>query len=204
MHKAFKRFVLLKFSFSKAMNYSYFNYIIIIVLTCFLFTIFKVRSKPTYNPFDDLFQIDLRQLNEDGCDTLSAECGYWNLAKIEEDFAVYYQIYQLGSKYVEAKGFVFWMDTFRMSINDYRPNMLDSFPISSTKVDRLEEIIHKFKFSVDTVLRDQVRIVSQNKIDTVVLGAHTYLERYQPRPIYVRRLDVFRPAPMSPIQKFKK
>ena len=186
------------------MGYSGFNYLIITIITIFLFSMFREKPKPTYDPFDDLFQVDTRQFVRDNCDTIPAGCGYYNLAKIENDFAVYYQIYRFGSSNIEAKTFVFWIDTFLMSMENDYPNFLDTLPISASRINRLEEIIQNFNFSVDSITKGKVKIVSHNKADTFLLGVHTYLERYEPRPVYVRQLGVFRAAPINPPQKIKR
>ena len=65
------------------MEYPKYNYLIFPALIGLLFFLFDAKQKPTYNPFDDLFQVDVQQLRRDGCDTVPAGCGYDNLANLD-------------------------------------------------------------------------------------------------------------------------
>jgi hypothetical protein len=65
---------------------------------------------PTYNPFDSLFDIDIAELQENGCDTIPVSCGYYNLTIEKKNHSVYYQVY-LGEEEILAKGLWFFLDT---------------------------------------------------------------------------------------------
>ena len=50
---------------------------ILILMTVVSFT--SCEREPTYNPFDQEFDISIKQVIRNGCDTLSAGSGYFNL-----------------------------------------------------------------------------------------------------------------------------
>ena len=84
------------------------------------------KEKPNYNPFDNQFNISIKSLTKDDCDTISAGCGYFNLTQKNEKLKTYYQVYLEDFNKVVAKGFSYALDTFQLNI----PNgVVDNKPL---------------------------------------------------------------------------
>lgn len=137
------------------------------------------KQTPTYNPFDDVFDIDTNQLVE--CDTIGGMCGYFNFQpKNDKRLKVYYQIYAEDIGDVIAKGFTYAEDTFLIpSHYDYQQvsDSLDNLPIDINKFNNslkefdyvyLDKIMEK---NIDTY-SPKIRIIHKNHLDTASLYWH--------------------------------
>jgi hypothetical protein len=110
------------------------NLFLFVLISIFLFA---CKPTPTHNPFDDVFDVSVHQLIEEGCDTVNAGCGYVNFITRRKKFRTYYQVYGGDSFYkAVAKGFDYSMDTFQ----------IPSSKVSDTKY--IDSLIQKpFDFS---------------------------------------------------------
>ncbi len=77
------------------------------------------RKSPTLNPFDEVFDVEVSQLAELDCDTVSAGCGYFNLVYHKEDHDVYYQVY-MDEGQVIAKGLTILVDSMTLDVRSQR------------------------------------------------------------------------------------
>ena len=75
------------------------------VIVCLL-AFMGCKPSPNYNPFDDQFNVSVRDIMSDGCDTISAGCGYFNLQVPAGRFRPYYQIFS-GDFYMQPLVFLF-------------------------------------------------------------------------------------------------
>ncbi|MFT6338301.1 MAG: hypothetical protein ACJATI_005073 [Halioglobus sp.] len=81
-----------------------------LILVCFL----SCKEKPNYNPFDDQFDVSIRALGQNNCDTISAGCGYFNLSRSNGRLRPYYQVFREPFDEVDAKGFTYYVDTIQL------------------------------------------------------------------------------------------
>jgi len=105
-----------------------------------LLVLSSCKPEPTYNPFDSVFNIDVNELVENNCDTISAGCGYFNLSKNFGEYSVFYQINIEAPSVVLAKGLTLHVDTITTSKrkNDYVQSIDDLFenqPIDTLRID---------------------------------------------------------------------
>ncbi|MCH8904592.1 MAG: hypothetical protein IIA45_11835 [Bacteroidetes bacterium] len=70
------------------------------------------KPAPTYNPFDGYFDVSVTKIVNDNCDTISADCGFFNLTKNKEHHQVYYQVF-MDEHAVCAKGMVIPLTTLK-------------------------------------------------------------------------------------------
>ena len=100
------------------------------------------KPDPSYNPFDELFVVDVSSINEDKCDTVWGECGYINLTKDMGDHEVFYQVF-IGEYHVYAKGMDIPLDThplkdsIKLSTEDSIWSAIISMPVDTERVDQI-------------------------------------------------------------------
>lgn len=82
------------------------------------------NSDPTYNPFDNEFEINTAELIKSKVDTISAGCGYFNLTKKINNHLVYYQIFAEEPKIIVAKGLIIPLDTISIAEHHFTDNLL--------------------------------------------------------------------------------
>ena len=113
------------------------------------------KPRPTFNPFDTLFDADIVQIRNECTDTISAGCGYFNLTKNHGNHQVYYQVRE-GQNEVFAKGIVIPLDTFIFPYysNGKNDNSIESIlrhsPVDTGGIDQILAqygLIRKFKKS---------------------------------------------------------
>lgn len=66
------------------------------------------KEKPTYNPFDNQFNIDESYFAKDKLDTIWDTCGYYTLLKKEDDLNIQYGYF---GDVLQGKGFNIDIDT---------------------------------------------------------------------------------------------
>lgn len=129
------------------------------------------KKEPTYNPFDQVFDISIGQVVKNGCDTLSAGCGFFNLAEKSSPSYMYYQIHSENFQQVVAKGFTYHVDTFaKINIADsYSAKEHDSIMNVAINIDRLNSQIDKYSYNYLDHKEDSIRIVNAEIQDTINL-----------------------------------
>ncbi|WP_375559448.1 hypothetical protein ACE193_17145 [Bernardetia sp. OM2101] len=138
----------------------------------FCLGIILYKQTPTYNPFDDVFDIDTNQLTE--CDTIIGSCGYFNVQpKTDKRLKVFYTVF-LGD--IDGKGFVYTGDTISIPYND--TIFLDSImnlPINKKEFNKaLSEFGYSYLDKISGEYRDEIRIIHRINFDT--LKAHIFWE----------------------------
>ena len=147
-----------------------------ITLILILIVFISCKEKPTYNPFDDQFNVSVRQLVRDKCDTIPAGCGYFNLTKNSGRFRPYYQIYADDFHEVVAKGFQYTVDSFKTrKAHDkvflrYQMDSVADLPLDKEKVN-----VEFGKFGYQLINRDSCAITIANEEigDTIQLRLET-------------------------------
>ncbi|NME71249.1 hypothetical protein [Flammeovirga aprica] len=161
------------------------------IITIFLLSfIYSCKEKPNYNPFDNQFNVSVKQLINDNCDTVSAGCGYFNLLKSEDKLKPYYQVYCDDFFTVIAKGFTMDIDTFKLQSSDFQNSYIDS--ITSLPLDKSQLNIELGKFGYKIFLRETNTIKAVNKEiqDTVSLKLYTC--PIEDQNLLVRTIEFFK------------
>ena len=83
----------------------------IAIYIALIFTIVGCKPSPDYNPFNEQYDVSVSDIVKNGCDTISAGCGYYNLQVKEGRLRPFYQIFLDDSDEVLAKGFTYYEDT---------------------------------------------------------------------------------------------
>jgi hypothetical protein len=120
--------------------------------------LYSCKQKPTYNPFDDQFSLDRKELLKNGMDTIIESCGYYHLAFKEKKFSPFYQFHFDDENEILSKGFSYIIDTiFSKTTNIDSIKKLDYSLIDINK--RLQKFNKKLKKE-----KNKLRI---NQIDTI-------------------------------------
>jgi hypothetical protein len=115
-----------------------------IIILIFI-TLNSCKPSPTYNAFDNQFNISMREVVKDGCDTISAGCGWFNLRQKEGRLRNYYQIYVDDWDNVVAKGFDYFLDTLNIKgEKDY--DKIRSLKISNKHITELNSELKKYGY----------------------------------------------------------
>lgn len=142
------------------------NWIIIMIF----FTI-SCKQSPTYNSFDDQFDISIRQVIKNDCDTIPAGCGFFNLREKKGRLRNYYQVYVDDWNKVDAKGFSYFLDTIKVAgLKNF--NNLDAIKISEQEVQDLNSELIKYNYKfLDHNKRgnNYLRIIEKDLKDTLNL-----------------------------------
>ncbi|MEM8524554.1 MAG: hypothetical protein AAGG68_07915, partial [Bacteroidota bacterium] len=159
------------FSHLHIVDYSRFNYFILLVIFAYLFFLFRVELEPTYDPFDDLLRVSVDRLYEDGCDYIFREHQSPALRYEEEYFYIDYGIDIYGEKwFVAERIFSFPIDTVSYTHYAHQDYPLrDSIPVSSAVLEKFSSQIERFHFEIDSIFHDEIRITSFSKKDTILL-----------------------------------
>lgn len=157
------------------------------------------QPTPTYNPFDNQFYVSSQKLVQDGCDTVMAECGYYNLVQKTGRLKTYYQFYD--SQSAVAKGCFYTIDT--LQIKNYRDYYDDKIRIDSLldlpfNIVELDKGLDKFGYryldrseyeEVGRVFK-QIKIVNEEIQDTLQMDLNAYEIQYQ-KECLIRILEYF-------------
>lgn len=90
------------------MNYESFSFLFFLVL---LYSFCNLNSSPDYDPFSKNINISVETLLEDGCELISAPCGYGTYGKEINGHLVYYQFSPGKEEIVSAKGICIHIDS---------------------------------------------------------------------------------------------
>lgn len=138
----------------------------------FIIGLVSCKEEPKYNPFDDQFDVSVRGLINDNCDTISAGCGYYNLIVRGGRLQPYYQVSNEDFYQVVAKGFIYSIDTF--TIPDFDSIDSDSLIIDSIvslplNTNLLNQEFSKFGYLIEYRIKEQICIVNNELRDTINL-----------------------------------
>ncbi|SFF04893.1 hypothetical protein [Thermoflexibacter ruber] len=151
---------------------------IIFFTSLFLFAgigeLFFSYPAPTYNPFDDVFNVSRERLVKEGCIEDIIECGYVNITKdFGDGISMYYQFFG-DEKIIQAKGMFIEIDTLWNNddfedgkLIDNRKRQFDSLKIDFNAIKRKLK-----KFDVD------ILSVQKSKYD-FVLDVNVMYKSYQ-------------------------
>mgnify|MGYP000005825692 CR=1 FL=1 len=136
----------------------------IILILISTITLFSCKQRPTYNPFDDQFNIDESYFSKDGLDTIRDTCGYYCLEKKDTNFSIFYAYYLDD---LIGKGFNFNIDTIKIK-KEYKYEILDSINSLAFNPKKLNLALKKFNYEFYKKNKNQVLIINknQNKINT--------------------------------------
>lgn len=131
------------------------------------------KHTPTYNPFDDVFDIDTHQLTQ--CDTISAGCGYFNFQpRNDKRLKMSYQIF---CDNVVAKCFTYAEDTIPIPEKYNQENYIDSIKNLPIDIKEFNEALSEFDYVyLDKIMEKyvdtyypKIRIIHKNHLDTASL-----------------------------------
>lgn len=136
-----------------------------------IFFLSSCMPSPTYNAFDNQFDISIREVIKNGCDTITVGCGFFNLQQKEGRLRNFYQIYVDDWNKVEAKGFSYILDTINVTgFENY--NEFGKIKISKQEVKNFNIELIKYNYT----FLDQydgkeydLRIIENNTRDTLYL-----------------------------------
>ena len=137
-----------------------------------LIGILSCKEEPNYNPFDDQFHVSVKTLVHHNCDTISAGCGYYNLATNKGKLRTYYQVHNKDFYTVVAKGLAYSEDSVEVSnsdrffIDSFRVDSVVNLPINE-KVLNME--LASFGYQIESRMNDRIRIVNKESKDTINL-----------------------------------
>lgn len=128
------------------------------------------KQVPTYNPFDDVFDIDTNQLSE--YDTIIGSCGYVNFQlKTNERLKMSYQAY---GENIVAKCFAYVEDTIPIPESYNQESYIDSIKNLPINIKEFNNSLKEFDYAyLDKIMEKNVdtyypkiRIIHKNHIDT--------------------------------------
>lgn len=155
------------------------------------------KKNPTYNPFDKEFNISIKQVIKNKCDTIAAGCGYFNLRENSKPSYMYYQVYFEDFHEVVAKGYVYYIDTFEIhKFSDYyRSEKRDSILNLSINKNDINEQIYKYNYNYLSQEENRVKIVGNEDEDTLIININLVETGYINQ--YVRTLEYFVGRPLE-------
>lgn len=139
-------------------------------------TFFSCKEQPNYNPFDNQINISTDKLAEDGIDTISAGCGYFNLTQKKKNFRTYYQVFNDDYDSVLAKGFSYIIDTMALyqgKPNLYRTRDLDSVCKLPFDQSLFNMEIGNFGYKVLSQ-NDNIVYIVNSRMDTIPLSINYF------------------------------
>ncbi len=151
---------------------------ILIKISLTIFLVISCKSSPTYNPFDDKFDISIKEVIEDGCDSIPV-CSYINLQQKTGRFRVFYQIPR-GERDVVAKGFSYFLDTIKGVKN---------YSISEKEIKSLNKELNKYSYKFLSQNDDYIKIIKNDLKDT--LKVEMLINQISKNPILFKRNLVY-------------
>ena len=147
----------------------------ILLINCFIFLL-SCKQKPSYNPFDNQFNIDESYFIKDGLDTIWDTCGYYGVVKINNHSKMSY-VYQYDN--LIGKYYHFYIDTINVKekiiydSNNY--DSLNSLPLNKIS---LNKSLKKFNYKFYKQKGKIVYIINNNskKIDTTYIDSDVYTD----------------------------
>lgn len=124
---------------------------------CYVLIVISCKEKSNYNPFDNQFNVSVKNLLKDECDTVFVSCGYINLVNNEDELNPFYQVHYDDFYNVVAKGFEYKIDTFKTIELIENQDSSINLPFDEAK---FENEINKYGYSI--LFRDQEDIIISN------------------------------------------
>ena len=103
------------------------------------------KPSPTYNAFDKEFDISIREVVKNGCDTITVGCGYFNYREKKGRLRNYYQVYVKDWNNVVAKGFDYFLDTLDIK-GKKEFGKIRSLKISNSQIIELNSELKKYGY----------------------------------------------------------
>ena len=117
------------------------NIFILLIITI----IYSCKPSPTYNAFDNEFDISIREVVKNGSDTITVGCGYFNYREKKGRLRNYYQVYVKDWNSVVAKGFDYFLDTLDIKgIKEF--GKIRSLKISNSQIIELNSELKKYGY----------------------------------------------------------
>ncbi|MEN8120441.1 MAG: hypothetical protein ABFS35_08850 [Bacteroidota bacterium] len=134
------------------------------------------KQSPNYNPFDNQFDISVKDFTNNRCDTISAGCGYFNLQITSGKLRPFYQIHYDNFNEVVAKGFTYYVDTNSLvGMNDiYDEYVLDSILNSFIDFKELSIELSRFNYIFSEQKGELIKIIKKDMTDTISLRLGIY------------------------------
>lgn len=153
------------------------------------------KPSPTYNAFDKEFDISLREVVKNGCDTITVGCGFFNLREKNGKLRNYYQIYVEDWNNVVAKGFDYILDTLYLK-EEKEFGKIRNLKISETQIFELNTELKKYGFKFYNQKEDEfgnnsVEIINELSKKTFELELFTEWINQKDLVVY-RQLSYFK------------
>lgn len=151
-------------------------YLISALLLCLGIVFYK--QVPTYNPFDDVFDIDTQQLTE--CDTIFGQCGdiYFHI-KTNKCLKFYYALSWENMNNVIAKGFTYVEDTISIPENYEHDNYIDSIMKLPIDIEDFNKALTRFDYNYldknKGEYENEIWIINKTNLDTVTTSLFWYV-----------------------------
>lgn len=153
------------------------------------------KPSPTYNAFDEEFDISLREVQKNGCDTITVGCGFFNLREKKGKLRSYYQVYIEDWNNVVAKGFDYLLDT--ITIKEKKEfGKINNLKITKTQILKLNTELERYGFTFynqkeDDSGNNSIQIV--NKLSKNIIELQPLTEWVNQKDLVVcRQLSYFR------------
>ena len=117
------------------------NIFIILITAIF----YSCKPSPTYNAFDNEFDISIREVVKNGSDTITVGCGYFNYREKKGRLRNYYQVYVKDWNNVVAKGFDYFLDTLDIK-GEKEFGKIRSLKISTSQIIELNSELKKYGY----------------------------------------------------------
>ena len=142
------------------------SFILLLLVSC--------EITPNYDPFDDRLNVSVDKIIANGCDTISAGCGYFNLTRTDGLLNPFYQIYQEDFEQVVAKGFDFIVDTVVVDEYEYDLRLFEWIPEYTMT---FEEALEPYGYELQKTTDSSIVIINKEKLDTIELAKRiSYLD----------------------------
>ena len=154
------------------------------------------KEEPNYNPFDDQFNVSVESILVNGCDTISAGCGWLNFQVKSGKLRPYYQVDSGEDFYrVVAKGFEYYVDTIKLKGNAFYSNVKLQDSILNLPFNKIElnSELRRFGYEILSIDSNRINVVNQVKKDTANLRLDVFL--LADSSLVGRRIDYYKPKP---------
>jgi hypothetical protein len=144
------------------------------IIILILITLNSCKPSPTYNAFDNEFNISIREVVKNGSDTITVGCGYFNYRQKKGRLRNYYQIYVDDWNNVVAKGFDYFLDTLNIK-GEKNYEKIRSLKISNSQINELDSELRKYGYRFHDQKEGEfgtnfVRIINETSKEKIKLG----------------------------------
>lgn len=153
-----------------------FTYII-----CLLCILSSCRQEPSYNPFDNQFDLVTSEFSEADLDTAIVGCGFYNLYPRNKRFTPFYQFY-FEEEALQAKGFVYFIDT--IYCKKYNMDSIEQVHFNLSEVNE-----HLKKFDKHITRKDDQLLI--NHVDSTKMVLLDVNVDHVNDSTYIRAIEFF-------------